>query len=75
MRLGNTGTSHGDSGGPILIDGKVAGVLSGGASAWNYDYSWYANVQHPDNLRFLKQLKADDWDIPSIPTNEWKDPH
>lgn len=69
----NSGTLPGDSGGPLLIKGKLAGVLYGG-TYWNDDRSvsdqqrfkdsLYANLQHPSNKGFLKQMKDQGWEIP-----------
>jgi hypothetical protein len=69
----NSGTSSGDSGGPLLIGGKVAGVLYGGAS-WRKDLtaadqarfkdSIYVNLRSKVNIEFLESARSQGWDVP-----------
>jgi hypothetical protein len=72
----NTGTVPGDSGGPLLVDGKVAGILYGGAY-WNqqrdeeneedrgrFDDSIYVNLRTSFHQDFAETLRKNGWDIP-----------
>jgi hypothetical protein len=72
----NARTIPGDSGGPLLVDGKIAGVLYGGAY-WNqerdeaneeergrFDDSIYVNPRTSSNQQYMRKLKAMGWDIP-----------
>jgi V8-like Glu-specific endopeptidase len=69
----NSGIVPGDSGGPLIFKNKLAGTLFGG-TYWNdlrneadrkkYKDSVYTNLQHASNLAFLKNAKAQGWDVP-----------
>ena len=61
----NVASGSGDSGGPLLINGSLAAVTSGGGLAKSTDEegaevvmksSKYVNLNHPDNMAFLKQV-------------------
>ena len=47
-------TGKGDSGGPLYIDGKVAGITTGGATVGLSSFSSYVNLNSPESRRFLK---------------------
>lgn len=72
----NSGTVPGDSGGPLLLQGRIAGILYGGAY-WNqerdelegpdrgrFDDSVYVNPQTEANRGFIQSLIDLGWDIP-----------
>lgn len=50
--------SGGDSGGPLFIDGKLAGITSGGAADWfgfgSMSTSLYIDLSSPESQAFLK---------------------
>ncbi len=72
-RTVNSGTTRGDSGGPLIFKNKLAGTLYGGtywsdgrseADQKRYKDSIYTNLQHASNLEFLKKAKEQGWDVP-----------
>lgn len=71
----NAGTVPGDSGGPLLIKGKLAGILYGG-TYWDknatpeykeqYNDSIYVNLKHPSNVEYFEAARSQGWDVPKI---------
>jgi V8-like Glu-specific endopeptidase len=51
------GLSHGDSGGPLLVDGKVVGVISATAGV---DRAWAPRINHFDKMTIEHQWEAAD---------------
>lgn len=53
----NANASSGDSGGPLFIDGKLAGVTSGGGrSLWGTGVSLYIDLQSEISKKFLNKI-------------------
>lgn len=74
----NSGTVPGDSGGPLFIGNKLAGILYGGAY-WNqqrdedndqdrgrFDDSVYVNPRATFHREFIDSLRTQGWDIPLL---------
>ena len=52
----NASSGSGDSGGPLFIDGEIAGVTSGGGNSWGQARSLYVDVHSSTSRDFLEQF-------------------
>ncbi len=69
----NTGTASGDSGGPLFVDGKIAGVLSGGGPSEtnrNIDQSAYADLNSASIQSFIQDAISQGADITTTDASE-----
>lgn len=53
----NVSVAPGDSGGPLFIDGELAGIASGGGPADGT--SVHSSLQYQENINFLKKMVAE----------------
>lgn len=62
----NAATSQGDSGGPMLVGGEIAGVVSSGRMDGSNKRSYYPDLNTESNREFLKSTLKEGANIPSI---------
>jgi hypothetical protein len=62
----DSASGDGDSGGPLLIDGKLAGTCAVGSVAQGRKRSFYINLQSPQSCALLRRAQAEGADIPAL---------